>query len=162
MLQVLGLATIFNTAAAAQCGDDVLIPARPASIAGSTVAESCAAPIAETPADGTCATQEYAPPSVAAVWTSTNTWTEPSVAAVWTSTNTWDSSSHTCSDSSLTTEAACIAPGTCDDAGNTGPADAAACAQLFSDSGSCSDTSLTTEAACIAPGTCDDAGNTDP
>merc|ERR1711871_1472545 len=78
------------------------------------------------------------------------------------STNTWDSSSHTCSDSSLTTEAACIAPGTCDDAGNTGPADAAACAQLFSDSGSCSDSSLATEAACIAPGSCDDAGNTGP
>ena len=83
MLQVLGLATIFNTAAAAQCGDDVLIPARPASIAGSTVAESCAAPIAETPADGTCATQEYAPPSVAAVWTCRNASFSAGSGRVW-------------------------------------------------------------------------------
>merc|ERR1719502_1880453 len=119
MIRGLGLATIFNSAKAAECGDDVLIPARAASVAGSTIAESCTAPAAETPTNGACATQAYVPPSVAAVWTSTNTWTDPSVAAiwtstntwtnpsvaaVWTSTNTWDSSSSTCSDTSLTTE----------------------------------------------------------
>merc|ERR1712023_198815 len=67
-----------------------------------------------------------------------------------------------CSDTSLSTEADCIAPGTCDDAGNTHPADSASCTALYSDTGSCSDTSLSTEADCIAPGTCDDAGNTNP
>merc|ERR1712224_478881 len=56
----------------------------------------------------------------------------------------------------------CIAPGTCNDAGSTGPADEAACVALFSDSGSCSDSSLTNEADCIAPGTCNDAGSTGP
>merc|ERR1712146_682376 len=51
-----------------------------------------------------------------------------------------------CSDTSLSTEADCIAPGTCDDAGNTNPADSASCTALYSDTGSCSDTSLSTEA----------------
>merc|ERR1711998_472431 len=50
------------------------------------------------------------------------------------------------------TEADCIAPGSCNDAGNTSPADATACMALFSDAGSCSDNTHSTEADCIAPG----------
>merc|ERR1712146_420148 len=60
------------------------------------------------------------------------------------------------------TEAECTAAGSCNDAGNTSPADATACAQLFSDSGSCSDTSHTTEAECTAAGSCNDVGDTSP
>ena len=136
MIRVLGFATIFTSAAAAECGADVLTPAQAAVAAGSTTAEACTAPAAETPANGACATQTYAAPETA-VWTSTNTWTDPSVAAVWTSTNTWNAGDQTCSDGSHTTEAACIAPGTCNDAGGTSPADATACAALLSVAASC-------------------------
>merc|ERR1712146_700970 len=54
----------------------------------------------------------------------------------------------------------CIAPGTCDDAGNTGPTDAAACAQLFSDSGSCTPPSCTLSAGtdCAVDGDGNDTG----
>merc|ERR1712146_806294 len=41
-----------------------------------------------------------------------------------------------CSDSSLTTESACIAVGTCNDIGATNPADEAACISLFADDSS--------------------------
>merc|ERR1712100_858711 len=41
-----------------------------------------------------------------------------------------------CSDSSLTTEAECLAVGTCNDAGNTNPPDEASCTALFSDDAS--------------------------
>merc|ERR1711871_1220957 len=60
------------------------------------------------------------------------------------------------------TEADCTAAGSCNDAGNTSPADATACIDLFSDSGSCSDAAHTTEADCTAAGSCNDAGNTSP
>merc|ERR1711871_396385 len=93
-------------------------------------------------------------------WTSDNTWTAPSVAAEWTSDNTWDGT--TCSDAARTTETDCTAAGSCNDAGNISPADATACAALFSDSGSCSDATHTTEAECTAAGSCNDAGSTSP
>merc|ERR1711904_477106 len=60
------------------------------------------------------------------------------------------------------TEADCTAAGSCNDAGNTSPADATVCTALFSDSGSCSDAAHTTEADCTAAGSCNDAGNSSP